>query len=196
MTATPLLAEGVAGLRQRKNSVGVAAVLLREASHGLFSCYLREGSPESAWAVAEGDKGSMQPYVSRAIDWGYADLADQIIERRLSHDVLDVPGSERTALGTAAIAADVERDDLVGALETWQALSKSLVQRPPASLEVTVQQPANWEKPPLWPRTAMLRESDSALRAPRGTSAWGSGRGLREITGENEPRDLANPATP
>ena len=33
--ATPLLAEGVAGLRQRKNPVGIAAVLVREASYAL-----------------------------------------------------------------------------------------------------------------------------------------------------------------
>ena len=191
--ATPLLAEGVAGLRQRKNPVGVAAVLVREASYALFSCYLREGSPELAWAVAEGDKGAMHPYVSRAIDWGYADLADQIIERRLSHDALGVPGSERTTLETAAIAADVERDDLVGALETWQALSKSLVQRPPASLEVTVQQLRQ-----LGEAAVAAENSDAARERQRIARAEGYFRlglrtkGLREITGENEPRDLAN----
>ncbi len=190
--ATPLLAEGLAGLRQRKKPVGVAAVLLREASHGLFSCYLREGSPESAWAIAEDDNGSMQPYASRALAWGYADLADRLIEQRLSHDALDVPGSERTALGTAAIAAAVERDDLVDALETWQMLSASLVRQPSAALEVTVQQLRE-----LGDEAVTAEDTDAAREQWRIARAEGYFRlglrmkGLREITGENEPRDLA-----
>lgn len=191
-TAAPLLAAGLAGLREREDLPWAINELRKNVARGLFACHLRRGQVEEARTVALEEGGYMPPYVSMALAWDYPELADELIQFRLSEDVLEVAGSERFLLSLSAVSVSVARGDLSEARERWELLTAGIDRQRSSPLKIIVEEAA----------TLKSRMADAApgaeseeVRLSLAQTYFRLGltmRGLDQITGPLEPDDPAS----